>query len=86
MLGLLAGRRGIESIGWSVVRMGQVGSSFAQFATLIQKSIALLFQRERVSLLVGIPWLRELGVIPLGGLQGPKGSEDLLRTKGGSKV
>ena len=36
--------------------------------------------------MVGIPWLRELGVIPLGGLQGPKGLEDLLRTKGGSKV
>ncbi|RVX04946.1 putative ribonuclease H protein [Vitis vinifera] len=30
--------------------------------------------------------LRDLGVTPLGGLQGPKGSEDLLRTKGGSKV
>ena len=30
--------------------------------------------------------LRDLGVTPLGGLQGPKGSEDLLRAKGGSKV
>ena len=30
--------------------------------------------------------LRALGVIPSGGLQGPKGSEDLLRAKGGSKV
>ena len=29
---------------------------------------------------------RDLGVTPLGGLQGPKGSEDLLRAKGVSKV
>ncbi|RVW68018.1 hypothetical protein CK203_064833 [Vitis vinifera] len=30
--------------------------------------------------------LRALGVIPSSGLQGPKGSKDLLRSKGGSKV
>ena len=30
--------------------------------------------------------LRDLGVTPLGGLQDPKGPEDLLRAKGGPKV
>ena len=57
-VGFLVGRRGVGSIGWSIVQMRQEGSFYALSVISRQKNSALSFHKGRGCLAVGILWPR----------------------------